>query len=136
MRDWILPALGALLFWGFWSFIPKITTKFIDPKSAIVYEAIGSIVLAIIILSSLNFQPAVHPKGIVLAIITGTLGFLGAFCFLNAVARGPVALVATLSALYPAISIVLANVFLHETLTLKQGMGIALALLSVILVTA
>jgi bacterial/archaeal transporter family protein len=68
--------------------------------------------------------------------MTGMLGFLGAFCFLNAVSTGPVTLVATLSALYPAISVLLAVFWLHEPVTLRQGIGIALAFAAMVLVAA
>jgi bacterial/archaeal transporter family protein len=131
---WWLPTLAALFCWGFWAFIPKITTRYLNPSSAIVYEAAGSLCLAFLTLLSLRFQPQVHPQGIGLAFITGLLGFGGAFCFLTAVSQGPVALVATISALYPVVSVVLAVVILHEPLTLKQTIGIAIALLAMVLV--
>ena len=51
MKEWILPTVGTFICWGLWSFIPKITTKYIDPKSAIVYEVIGGMLLSLIILS-------------------------------------------------------------------------------------
>jgi bacterial/archaeal transporter family protein len=134
--NWLLPTLGALLCWGMWAFIPKITTGYLNPQSAIVFEATGGIFLAIATLISLNFQPDIHPKGIGLAFVTGLLGFSGAFCFLNAVTKGPVTLVATISALYPVISVLLATVFLHEAVTLRQAIGIAIAVLAMILVAA
>ena len=128
MREWILPTFGAFVLWGLWSFVPKITTRHISPKSAVVYEVLGGLIIAIIVLFSLGFRPDAHPKGVALAITTGVLGFLGALCFLYAVSKGPVSLVATLSALYPVIAIVLAMIFLHEPVTVKQGVGILLAL--------
>lgn len=136
MRDWIVPTLGALLCWGLWGFIPKLTTRYLPPSSAIVYEVIGGLILGMVMLFVLKFQPTVHPKGILLAISTGMLGFLGAFCFLNAVSKGPVTLVATISALYPGVSIVLAICFLNETMTIRQGIGIALALVAMIFIAA
>lgn len=136
MKDWIVPALGAMMFWGLWGFLPKITTTYLNPRSAIVYEVLGAIVLAIAMLISLNFQPQVHPIGIGLAMTTGMLGFGGAFCFLTAVMTGPVTLVSTISALYPTVSIFLAIAFLHETITLQQGIGIVLAIVAMILVAA
>lgn len=126
--------MAALTLWGLWGFLPKITIRYIEPKSAIVYEVIGGIFLAALALFSLDFRPEVHPIGIILAITTGMLGFLGAFFFLSAVSRGPVTLVAALSALYPIVTAILATLILHETLTLRQGLGIALAFLSMILV--
>ncbi|HEY9620062.1 MAG TPA: DMT family transporter [Crinalium sp.] len=136
MRDWILPTFGAFLCWGLWSFIPKITTRHIDPKSAIVYEVIGGILLATFILATFRTRPELNSTGIILAITTGVLGFTGAFFFLTAMSRGPVTLVATLSALYPMVSILLAVFFLQETITLRQGVGIFLALISVLLIAA
>ena len=134
MKEWILPTFGAFILWGLWGFIPKITTRHIDPRSAIVYEVLGGILLALVVACVLNFRIETHPIGILLAISTGVLGFLGALLFLVAVSKGPVTLVATLSALYPVISITLAVFFLNETVTLKQGVGIAFALIAMILV--
>jgi bacterial/archaeal transporter family protein len=134
MQGWILPTLGAMILWGFWGFLPKLTTAYIDPKSAIIYEALGGFTLGAIALIVLNFQLEFHPKGSGLAFLTGMIGLMGAFCFLLAVAKGQVSLVATISALYPVISILLAVAVLHEPLTLRQGIGIAIAVLAMILV--
>lgn len=136
MREWMMPTVGALLFWGLWGFIPKITTRYLEPRSAIVYEVLGAIILAAIVLVSLKFQVQTHPIGMVLAMSTGMLGFLGAFCFLSAVSKGPVTLVATISALYPLVSIAFAVSLLHEAMSIRQGIGVALALVAMILIAA
>ncbi|RLB95734.1 MAG: hypothetical protein DRH90_25245 [Deltaproteobacteria bacterium] len=135
MKEWLLPTFGAFVLWGLWSFIPKITTKYISPKSAILFEVLGGIIFAIIVLISLQFKPDFHPKGALLAISTGILGFAGALCFLYAASKGPISLVAVLSALYPIIAIVLAMFFLNETITIKQGLGIVLGIGAMILLT-
>ena len=74
-----------------------------------------------------------QPAG-TLALATGVLGLLGALSFLFAVARGPVGLVTVLSALYPVLTVVLAAIFLGETITLRQGCGMALGLLAMVLI--
>ena len=135
MKGWILPTLGAVTLWGLWAFIPKITMKYINPKSAMVYEVLGAILIAIVVLYFLNFRPNIHPNGLALAITTGIVGSLGVLCFLTAVSKGPVSLVATLSALYPVISIILATILLKETMTVKQVVGIVFALIAIILIT-
>ena len=134
MKEWLLPTLGAFVLWGLWSFIPKITTKYISPKSAILFEVLGGMLIAIIVLFSLKFKPDIHPKGVLLAITTGILGFAGALCFLYAASRGPISLIALLSALYPVIAIVLAMIFLNESVSIKQGLGIVLGLGAMILI--
>jgi bacterial/archaeal transporter family protein len=136
MQGWMLPTFGALILWGFWGFIPKLTTHYLSPRSAVVYEVMGGLLLALIVLASSKFQLDFHPKGSAFAIVTGMLGLLGAFCFLLAVSKGPVTLVATTSALYPVVSVLLAVFILHESVTFKQLAGIALAILAMILVTA
>ena len=135
MKQWLLPTFGAFVLWGLWSFIPKITTKYISPKSAIVFEVLGGMLIAIIVLISLKFKPDIHPKGVLLAITTGILGFTGALCFLYAASKGPISLIAILSALYPVIAIVLAITFLNESISIKQGLGIVLGLGAMILIT-
>jgi transporter family protein len=88
MKPWMMPTFGAFVVWGLWSFIPKITVRYISPKSAVVYEVLGGILVAIAVLYSLNFRPDMHPKGVALGITTGLLGFLGALFFLFAVSAG------------------------------------------------
>ena len=134
MKEWALPAFGAFFLWGLWAFIPKITVKYISPKSALIYEVLGAILVAAVVLHSLEFRPAMHPTGVALGIATGFLGFLGALCYLFAVSKGPVSLIVVLTALYPVISILLAMFFLHESITLRQGVGIIFALTAMFLV--
>lgn len=136
MNHWILPTAAAFVCWGVWAFLPKLTTRYIDPKSAIVYEAVGGLVVALVILALIAFKPAAEPRGIVLALSTGILGATGAFAFLYAVTKGPVTLVSTGTALYPILAIVLACFFLNESVTLRQGFGIVLALIAVALISA
>ncbi len=134
MKQWLLPTFGAFVLWGVSSFIPKITTKYISPKSALLFEVVGGIIIATIILCSLKFRPDIHPKGVLLAITNGILLYTAALFFLYAASKGPISLVAILSALYPVIAVVLAMIFLKEPISLKQGLGIVLALGSMILI--
>jgi transporter family protein len=80
-----------------------------------------------------GFRPETHPRGILYACLTGVAGLLGGLFYLLAVARGKVPVVVTLTALYPIITIALAAVLLKEPVTLKQGFGMVLAVLSIIL---
>jgi len=136
MRDWILPAMGTFLFWGLYGFFPKITLRYISPLSTIFFEALIGIPVAIAVLVALKFKPDVHPTGILLASLTGLLGILGALSFLFAVRRGQVGLVSAFTALYPALTILLAMLLLGERLELRQWVGVGLAILAMLLVAA
>ncbi|NEP52146.1 MAG: EamA family transporter [Moorea sp. SIO3C2] len=51
--------------------------------------------------------------------------------YIKAISKGSIAIVSTLSALYPLVVILLGLVVLHETLTLKQTIGIGFALVAI-----
>ena len=135
MKAWLLPASMTMICWGIWGFIPKITTRYINPLSASVFEGLGSAIFAIIILFSLSFKPEIHPKGISLAFITGLLGMLGALFYLYAMPRGKVSVIATMTALNPIITIALAYFILKEPITLKEGVGMVFAFIAIVLFT-
>ena len=136
MRAWVFPAAVTVIFWGLFGFIPKITTRYISPTSASVYAAFAGIPVALIIMAIMRFQLDTEPRGVILASITGVLGMLGALAYLVAVSRGPVSLISPFTALYPAFTILLAMVFLGETLVLRQWVGIGMALGAAVLIAA
>lgn len=134
MKGWIIPALGTFVFWGLYAFLPKLYAEHLSPRSGIVYQGLGSLLVAVFVLFSLNSRPDVHPTGIALAVITGVLGTLGALCFLVAISRGPVSLVAAFTALAPVLTILLAKVILNDPITPRQGLGIVLAIGATLLI--
>lgn len=136
MRDWIVPAMGTFFFWGLWGFLPKLTTRYLSPLSAVLYEALIAVPIAFVVLSILKFKPDTHPQGILLAGVTGLLGFLGALGYLYAVQKGQVSLVSAFTALNPALTILLATLLLGERLEIRQWFGVGLALIAMLLVAA
>ena len=135
MKAWLLPVSMTMICWGIWGFIPKITTRYINPLSASLFEGLGSTIFALIILFSLNFKPEIHPKGVSLAFVTGLLGMLGALFYLYAMPKGKVSVIATIVALNPVITISLAYFILKEPITLKEGFGMVFAFIAILLFT-
>ena len=131
MKDWLMPTLGAILCWGGWAFLPKLSAQYISARSAIVYQGLGGAIVAFVIFLSLSDAIETQPQGASIAIIAGMLNFLGVLFYIKAVSKGSVAIVSTLSALYPLVVIVLGLIVLHETLTLKQAIGIGFALVAI-----
>jgi transporter family protein len=134
-NHWIFPACITLVCWGVWSFIPKMTTRFISPMSAIFYETIGAGIMGLIALSLIGFKPDVHVKGIMCAVLTGIVGISGALGFLYAIRTGKVSVVSLFVAMSPIITIALAFYFLKEPITLKEGLGFLFALLAILCFT-
>ena len=133
MKGWFWPGMMAMLLWGLWGFFPKLTVRHINPGSALVFETLGGMIVALVVLVVLGFRIQTNPAGVGYALFTGVCGFLGILFYLKAVTVGRVSLVATMTALYPVVSVLLAHFVLGEPLTLKEGAGILLACLAILL---
>ena len=135
MANWLAPALFAFVLWGFWAFLPKIATQYIDPKSIIFFEVFGAIFVGLIALVSLDFKLQTDPRGVALAILVGALGLGGSFAYIYAIAKGPVGIISIFTALYPILTIMLAYFVLQEPISVKQGVGICFAMVAIFLLS-
>ena len=124
----------TFIFWGLFGFLPKLTTRYINPNSAIFYQLLIGLPMAIVVFGLMRGNLQTDPRGILLASLTGIVGTLGAYFFIVAVSRGPVSLVTAFTALYPAFTIILAMVFLGERLEPRQWVGVGTALIAMLLV--
>ncbi len=75
MKDWVFYTILTLLLWGFWAFLPKIAVRYIDPYSAMVYQALGGILVGLGVLIALNFQVDFNVPGFAYGLAIGVLGF-------------------------------------------------------------
>ena len=132
MESWFLWTILALVTFGLWGFFPKLAVNYITPQSALIYQVIGGMLVGVIGLTLIGFRPQTHPLGILFALLTGITGVLGTFFYYAAASRGQISIVVSLTALYPLITILLAIVFLHETLSLRQVAGLCFAVAAII----
>jgi len=135
MLSWLPIALISMFLFGLWGFFPKIAVAYLDPRSAMVYHALGTMLVGLLVLFSLNLQPNFHPRGMLFALLTGIAGFAGTLFFFTAASRGRISLVVSITALYPLVTILLAAIFLKEPLTLKQLTGMACAIIAILLMS-
>ena len=137
MKGWLLYSLLALLAWGVWGFLPKVALGYLAPGTAFVFEALGGALTGL--LFTLLFRPRLAGApilGILPAFLTGVLGYLGLMFFMYAVRENEkLSTIAALTALYPAITIALAMIFLGEKINIVQFAGIVLALISILLIS-
>ncbi len=135
MKDWLVPTILTLLAWGFWAFLPKIATRYIDYNSAMIYQVLGGILVGLGVLISMKFKVQFNIPGFSYGLAVGVFGFLGAFAYLIAVSKGPLTLVAPISALYPMLAILMGMIFLNEVVTPRQGIGIGLSVVAIYLIS-
>ncbi len=135
MQNWLIYALTATAIYGFWGFFPKLASDYLDPKSAMVYQALGTALGALVILATMRFRLPVQVKGITFSMLAGIAGVVGTQFLLMALNEGKASVVVPVTALYPIGVILLAILILKETLTLRQVGGILLSLVAIYLLT-
>jgi transporter family protein len=133
MDSWFIWTILAMVTFGAWGFFPKLAVNYIAPQSAVIYQVIGGVLVGIVGLFMVNFKPETHPMGVLFALLTGITGVLGTLFYYAAASKGQISIVVSLTALYPLITILLAIIFLHETLVLKQVLGLCFAVAAIIL---
>ena len=110
-------------------------TGYLNPRSVLIYEVVGVLIVALVVLYTMGFKPETNTKGIVFGVLAGIAGLLGTLFFLFAISKGKASVVVTMTALYPIITIFLSFFVLNETITVKQGIGMIFALLAIVLLT-
>lgn len=130
---WIWLAIGALVAWGFWSFLPKLALQSMKPHSVVFYESLGNLITAIPVFILLRGRLIRSRIGISISAFVSVMT-VGAFLlYFFALHHGPVATVVTVTALYPIIVLLMARIFLKEKLNRIQMAAVALAVCSIYL---
>lgn len=129
--------LFTLISWGIGSFIAKFATNRIGSKA--VFWDVLIYAPAVIITSLILFKAGkifhADKTGIVLSMLAGLIGSFGFITFYMLLAKKDASAAVPLAALYPALTAILAFIFLKEKLTLAKSLGIALATLAIYLLS-
>jgi transporter family protein len=124
--------LLAILGWGIGSLFYKVANDNIHPIMVSTIVTFVYIVLTPFTFLLMKFDRAVNPIGLWFSILGGICMAVGSMGYFFALKRGGAGEITTVTALYPALTLVLSMLFLSEELTWKKGIGIGLALISVI----
>jgi len=136
MITWLTPSLAALFSFGLWGIFTKLSVDYIDVKSALVYQTLGVLVVGLIGLGFMDFRPMANARGFSFGLLTGIAYAVGCLFYFIAASRGKIITVVTITALYPLITILLSYFIFKDTVTLKQGFGILLAVGAIVLLSS
>lgn len=134
--NWLIFAVIAIVAWGVWGLLLKIAYNYVDWKQLFILTDVGILISTVVFY--LYFRPSfanLSQTGVVLSIITGITGSIGALGFYLALNQGKISIAVPLTSLYPAVTILLALLILKEKITIIQGLGIGLALVSMFLMS-
>jgi bacterial/archaeal transporter family protein len=128
MKPWVLFSFLTLLCWGLWGVFSKLASNYSRPRQTLLFQAVGVMVFALTVLVMEHFQIQRSPVGFGWSFAAGFINFAGFLAFFAAIEKGKVSIIIALSSLYPVVTILLSILLLHEKITRREGLGIALAL--------
>jgi bacterial/archaeal transporter family protein len=98
-----------------------------------IFFTIGVVPLAAVCAVRLRFKIATSKRGVSYSMIMGVVAALGCFAFFGAMRAGKASLVAPITSLYPALTVLLALIVLKEKLNKVQILGLILAMASIVI---
>lgn len=135
LLTWLVPALLALLFYGVGQGLVKKYISDVPPARFCLYFLVAkSLVNFGYYFSQPHpdlFDPTAH-QFIIIGIVAYILDGLGWILYFKSIIAGPITIVGTLSAAYPALTVLFARYFLNEVLTPIQYIGVLVVIASCI----
>ncbi|MEB3850983.1 MAG: DMT family transporter [Desulfurococcales archaeon] len=134
---WVAYSLAALLMWGLWGVVLKAAEARLGEWYKVYVASNAAVILGVAVVALTYREDLSMPLGGALtALAAGALGTLGyAMLVLALKSGGPSSAVITITALYPAVTAMLARLLLRETLRAPQMLGIMLAVVAVALIS-
>jgi len=128
---------GTFIAWGSGLFIAKLAANRIGGQG-VFWDILGCapiiIIYSLIVFKFKNLIQA-DKFGICLAFLAGAIGSFGGIGLYFLLTRTEATTIAPLTALYPALTVVLAFIFLHESATPTKIIGIILSLIAIYLLS-
>jgi transporter family protein len=127
---WIIPTLYYVVAVGALGIFGKVALRTLQWPDMLLWTGVGYIAVAGILLALGKTRVAFVP-GTFWAILAGATAISSLIALYLALGRGQVGTVSAVTAGYPVVTLVLAAVFLAEKLTLARGLGAALVVVGV-----
>jgi drug/metabolite transporter (DMT)-like permease len=127
--------LLTILGWGIGSLCYKPANDAMHPIMVTTTVTVMYVLLTPLAFLLLKFDKTVTWSGIGYSALGGALMAIGSFAYFFALKKGGAGEITTVTALYPALTLVLSMIILHEELTWRKGVGVLLALVSVLVLS-
>lgn len=131
MAIWLVPTLVSLFLYGIGQGLVKKYISEVPPARFCLYFVAAKTVLNLAYFALFHkaaLLPSVGSAFSLACVLVYTIDGMAWILYFFAIVHGPIAIVGTLSAAYPALTILFARLFLHEQLTYLQYAGLVLVL--------
>lgn len=132
---WIGFTIVTLLAWGSAGVLGKLSTNRMPAESLMVLAVLGTLAIQPLVFPHESLSIYSH-RAIAFGLLSGLLSTMGGWGYFEAMrVGGSASIVTVITALYPLPVVLLAPLVLHEYITRLQSVGIACAIIAVILLT-
>ncbi len=130
--NWLIYALICLVLWGLWGLVLKTAYKGLPWIQVYFLSSLSSFLIALTLFLYYRGGIDFSNKLTYIALLAGVFGGTGYVFFVKALEKGEASIVLPLTAIYPAVTAILAILVLGEKLSIYQGIGIVLAMVAVV----
>jgi transporter family protein len=127
--DYRLMCLVALVFWGAWGFLSKLTSARVSAEAISLWATVASLLPISVFALTRGHGRWVRPTPLVL--VAGLCAGVATIFFYMAMKKGPASVVMPLTGMYIMIPALLGFIVLKETFTISHAIGLACAALAV-----
>lgn len=135
MNSWIIPSITSLFLYGLWGFIGAKGSQVTNTKTFFVISCIGTLIAGLVVALMISTRFELSAKTVSLSLLNGLTAGFGTLMFIYAMQRGPAIPIVMITALYPMVSILLVALFLNESVTMKQTIGIVFSMIAIYCLT-
>jgi drug/metabolite transporter (DMT)-like permease len=131
MALWLIPTLISLLLYGIGQGLVKKYIAEVPPARFCLYFVVAKAALNLSYYALLHRAPLLGGGSLAFArtcLVAYVADGIGWLLYFQSIVHGPIAIVGTLSAAYPALTILFARFFLQEELTIQQYAGVVLVI--------
>ncbi|MGE4232913.1 MAG: DMT family transporter [Bacteriovoracia bacterium] len=131
LGSWLVAAIASLLLYGFAQGLVKKFIADAPPARFCLYFVFAKMAVNLWFYLSNEHPPSFAPEGMsffYVALFATILEGTGWILYYESIVVGPISIVGTLSAAYPALTVVFARIFLGEELMHVQYLGVALVI--------
>jgi len=137
MKSWIFSSVSALILWGFWGFLGKVSSQNVPNKTLLLLGSLGFAIAFPItyLLFPRELRFNIRNINYYYALTSGIFAGIGVLFFYIALEKGDSSKVVAFTAMYPLVTFLLSFTLLHESLTIYKITGIIFAVTAAILLS-
>ncbi len=135
-EPWFIYTIITTLFWGVWGALIEIPGRSGFPPTLVyIVWSLSMIPCALLGLVVIKWKLDYDLKSVLLGLMIGITGSGGQLALFKALSEGPAYLVFPIISLSPIVTVLLSVFFLNETTTKRHWIGIAIALIAIVLMS-